>query len=146
VAGLALGATRARSRMSGAPRLGVTILYVADLDASARFYRDTIGLPLEPGFNEPAGDPWYGGSHAEYSWREGAYLHFALFPARPPQNRRSSGAELGFLVADLGPVHERALAAGVPVLHAPRPEPWGLTARYLDPDENIVGVTARMAR
>lgn len=27
------------------PRLGHVILYVADLDASVRFYRDVVGLP-----------------------------------------------------------------------------------------------------
>jgi predicted enzyme related to lactoylglutathione lyase len=39
-------------------------------------------------------------------------------------------------------LHEQAQNAGVTVLHPPREEPWGLTARYLDPDGNIVSMTA----
>jgi lactoylglutathione lyase len=128
--------------MSDRERLAVVILHVADLDRSLRFYRDVLGIPLEPGFNAPEDDPWYGGHHVELSWRAGAYLHFALFPAKA-EARATAGAELGFHVEDVSAVHQRAIAAAVAVLHAPRDEPWGLTARYRDPDGNIVGVTSR---
>lgn len=128
--------------MKRGDRLSVIILHVSDLEASLRFYRDLVGLALEPGVNEPADDPWIGGHHAELSWREGAYLHFALFRVR--QGRRpTAGAELGLHVGDVYGVHERMVAAGVVVLHEPRKEPWGITARYSDPDGNIVGVTSR---
>ena len=124
-------------------RLIVVILRAADLEASLRFYRDALGVPLAPGHNEPDDDPWFGGHHAELSYREGAYLHFALFPAQPPRRPATVGAEIGFLVPDAAHVHERAVAAGAHVLHAPRQEPWGLTARFADPDGNVVGVTSR---
>jgi catechol 2,3-dioxygenase-like lactoylglutathione lyase family enzyme len=124
-------------------RLVVVILHTSQLERSLRFYRDLIGLPLEPGHNEPDADPWYGGHHAELSWREGAYLHFALFPSKPPSHRVTSGAEIGLRVASLPEVHKRLLESGAEVLHGPRVEPWGETARYLDPDANIVGITAR---
>ncbi len=127
--------------MSDNGRLIAIILYVSDLERSVQFYRDLLQVPLEPGSNEPADDPWIGGRHAEISWRDGAYLHFALFPARPP-HRVTSGAEVGLLVADAADFHQQ-IASRVEVLHEPRPEPWGLTARYLDPDGNIVGVTSR---
>jgi lactoylglutathione lyase len=129
--------------MSDGRRLIVVILHVKDLDASVRFYRDLLGIPLAPGVNEPLDDRWYGGHHAEISWREGAYLHFALFPARPPALRTTTGAEVGLLVEDAHAVHPKLVAGGATVLHPPRPEPWGATARYLDPDGNIVGVTSR---
>lgn len=124
-------------------RLIVVILHVSNLERSLHFYRESVGLPLEPGFNEPEGDLWYGGHHAELSWREGAYLHFALFPTRPPIRRVTSGAEIGLLVDSLPEIHERLVEAGAEVLHEPRTEPWGVTARYLDPDGNVVGITAR---
>ena len=129
--------------MADAERLIVVILRVSDLEASLRFYRDVLGIPLEPGFNTPESDPCYGGHHVELSYREGAYLHFALFPARPPQFPPTSSAELGFVVADAGALHEKVAASGASVLHGPRSEPWGLTARYLDPDGNIVSITSR---
>lgn len=129
--------------MRDAERLIVAILHVADLQRSVRFYRDLLGLPLEPGRNEPESDPWFGGHHAEISWREGSYLHFALFPSRPPHHRVTTGVELGFSVDDVPAIHERLVRSGAEVLHEPRPEPWGLTARYLDPDGNVVGITER---
>jgi predicted enzyme related to lactoylglutathione lyase len=49
--------------------------------------------------------------------------------------------QLGLSSDDLAGVHERAVAAGVKVLHDPRQEPWGMTARYEDLDGNYVGVT-----
>ena len=129
--------------MADADRLAVVILRASNLEASLRFYRDVLRVALEPGFNEPESDPWYGGHHVELSYREGAYLHFALFPARPPKFPRTSSAELGFLVPDVAALHEHAVALGARVLHPPRGEPWGLTARYADPDGNIVGITSR---
>ena len=116
-------------------------LNTSDLDKSTSFYKDLIGVPLEPGINEPSDDVWTGGRHAELSWREGAYLHFALFPARPPERPVSTATQLGFNVDDLSDVHQRLVEAAVKVLHAPRDEPWGLSARYLDPDGNIVQLT-----
>jgi lactoylglutathione lyase len=128
--------------MSHHERLIVVILHVSELERSLRFYRDLLGVPLEPGVNTPEDDPWYGGHHAELSWRDGAYLHFSLFPARSPE-RKTTGAELGFMMDDVRMVHQRMTTAGVSALHEPRTEPWGLTARYADPDGNIVGVTSR---
>ena len=66
----------------------------------------------------------------------------ARFPARSPE-RTAAGVELGFYSDDVRAVHERVIAAAVPALHAPRMEPWRLTARYGDPDGNIVGITTR---
>ena len=129
--------------MSKSERLSVIILHVSDLEKSLRFYRDAIQIPLESGFNAPADDPWFGGHHAELSWREGAYLHFALFPARPT-HRVTSGVELAFPVDDAARAHVRLIAAGAIVLHQPRLEPWGWCARYVDPDGNIVGLTSRV--
>jgi lactoylglutathione lyase len=128
--------------MNDRERLTVVILHVADIDRSLHFYRDLIGIPLEPGLNVPEDDPWYGGRHVELSWRAGAYLHFALFPVRP-SGRTTVGIEFGFAVDDARAVHERVVAGAGTVLHEPRTEPWGLTARYEDPDGNIVGITSR---
>jgi len=121
-------------------RLAVIVLHASDLERSASFYRDVVGVPLVAGENEPRSDPWTGGAHAEISWFEGAYLHFAVVPANPPQRPVTTGVQIGFRTADLEAAHGRAVAAGVTVLHPPRQEPWGWTARYLDPDGNIVGL------
>jgi predicted enzyme related to lactoylglutathione lyase len=123
-------------------RLVVVVLHASDFERSADFYRRVVGIPLASGANEPQGDLWIGGAHAEISWFDGAYLHFAVVPALPPQRPVTTGVQIGFRVPDLDAVHGRALEAGVPVLHPPRDEPWGRTARYLDPDGNVAGVAA----
>ena len=129
--------------MSDLDRLVLVVLHASDLEASLQVYRDVFEVPLEPGENEPVADPWMGGHHAELSWREGAYLHFALFPARPPERPVSTGAQIGFIVRDVEALHSKAVAGGVRVVHPPRSEPWGRTARYYDPDANIINITSR---
>jgi catechol 2,3-dioxygenase-like lactoylglutathione lyase family enzyme len=132
-------------RDADSERLIFLALWVRDLETSAGFYRDLLGIPLHDGFNEPIGDPWIDGKHHEYSWRDGAYLHFALFPARPGAPT-TTGAELSFATGDVDAKHEELLAKGVEVVHAPRT--WEAEqlriARYRDPDGNIVAFTERV--
>ena len=118
-------------------RLVFVAIQASDLEASVRFYR-LLGIDLHSANNDAPGDPWIGGRHAEYSWTDGAYLHFALFD-RP--NEPTTQAEIGFYVQDLTAVHDRLSTEGVPVIHPPRAEPWGTTARYRDPDGNTVSLT-----
>lgn len=123
-------------------RLTFVALSVADLPRSLRFYRDILGVPLrEEAHDSELRDRWYGGPHAAYSWTDGAFIHFALYPSQRPHRPVSSGAQIGFHVPDFDAVHDRVVRAGFPVVQEPRTEPWGRTARYLDPDRNIVSIT-----
>ena len=127
-------------------RLNVLILWVSDLEQSAAFYADALSIPLDEGFNDPVGDPWIDGRHYEHSWRDGAYLHFALFPVRDGASP-TTGAELSFSTADVDAKHEELVGKGIDAVHAPRT--WasaGLRiARYRDPDGNVVAFTERIS-
>jgi predicted enzyme related to lactoylglutathione lyase len=125
------------AEMTNHGRLVAIILEVSDLDRSTALYRDAFGLTLHPGDNE-VDDRWIGGRHAEISWREGAYLHFALYPAK---EQPTSGAQITLSVADIDDAHAAAVQAGAHVLHQPRTEPWGRSARYRDYDGNVVELT-----
>ena len=119
-------------------RINAIILEVADLGASVRFYRDLVGLALHSGAdNEAPGDRWISGAHAATSWPDGAFLHFSLYQSKGEVTR---GAQVGFACDDLTAAHAR-IAAGALVIHPPRPEPWGETARYADPDGNVISLT-----
>ena len=125
------------------PRMIFVALNVADLERSVSFYREAFGIDFHSDRNEPDSDTWYGGPHCAYSWTDGAFLHFALFPALPPERATSRDVQLGFDTNDIVEGHARAVAFGAVVVHEPRPEPWGHTARYRDPDGNLVSITQR---
>ncbi len=102
--------------------------HVEDLEASARFYRDGLGITLERD---------KGREHEEVSWH-GPYFHFALFPKEAAEE-----PGLGFFVEDLDAAHERLVATGATVEQAPYAAPWGKDARYRDPDGNLISLTER---
>jgi predicted enzyme related to lactoylglutathione lyase len=118
-------------------RLVAVILSVSDLERSTVLYRDAFGVDLHPGDNG-GDDLWTGGQHAEISWTEGAYLHFALYPAK---GQPTTGAQISLGVDDIDRAHDRAVKAGADVLHEPRTEPWGRSGRYQDFDGNVVELT-----
>ena len=114
------------------------ILEVADLDRSVRLYRDAFGIDLRMSEHDDD-DRWIGGRHAARSWSEGAFFHFALYAAKAGQ--ATTAAQLGLRVDDLDRAHEQAVAAGAAIIHAPIPQPWGRSARYHDPDCNVIELT-----
>ncbi len=122
-------------------RLIFIALNAGDLERSVAYYRDAFGIEFHRDVNEPSSDVWYGGQHAAFSWTEGAFLHFAIFPAHAPERPPTRDAQIGFSVTDIDSAHARALEAGSELVHEPRPEPWGSTARYRDPDGNLVSIT-----
>jgi lactoylglutathione lyase len=121
--------------MDGTERLVAVVLTVSDLDRAMALYRDAFGLDFHQSDHE-GDDEWTSGRHAATSWTEGSFLHFALYATK--DGRATTGAQIGFRVGDLGAAHARAVAAGAEVVHAPKPQPWGTSARYRDFDGNII--------
>jgi catechol 2,3-dioxygenase-like lactoylglutathione lyase family enzyme len=113
---------------------------VRDMDAALRFYRDTIGLPLEE-----KGD-------VSTEKVEGV-KHFGLWPLAEaaescfgsrewPSNMTAPQAWMEFDVEDVAAAAEELRAKGYRLLVAPKTEPWGQTvARLLSPEGVLVGVT-----
>src|SRR4051794_26450481 len=128
--GSAYGGSNPPAPITTDPRLVFVALRVRDIGASAWFYREAFGVPFESGQRPQP--------HAEVSWKDGAYLHLALFPADPGP---TENAEIGFFVDDVETAHARAVAASAEVVREPRDEPWGRTAAYRDPDGNLVTLT-----
>jgi predicted enzyme related to lactoylglutathione lyase len=119
-------------------RLIVTELRVADLERALHFYRELLGLPFAD--IERHADDDVPHAHASWgSWR--VDQHFVRLNIYPRGVRQATYTVLGFLVNDLGTMHERLLRAGVEVLLAPEQKTWGRTASYRDPDGNEVGLT-----
>ena len=128
--------------MSERNRLVTVLLEVADLDRSVQLYQRGFGLDLHVtdhfGADHGRDDRWISGRHAATTWKEGAFLHLALYESK---GERTCGAQLSFKVDDIAAAHLAAIDAGAEVLHDPRREPWGTSARYSDLDGNVVELT-----
>lgn len=127
--------------MTGSNRLVAVVIEVADLDRSAALYRDGFGVSLKPPDDHGGDDRWVSGSHCATSWTEGAFLHFALYQAKTEE--RTANAQIGLDVTDLDEAHAAAVSAGAAVIHGPRSEHWGRSARYRDFDGNVIELTQR---
>ena len=100
------------------------LLRPVDPERSIRFYRDTLGLAVFREFGEP---PHYG----IVFFTGNGLLEVSGRSAEPP----AGNIELWFQVRDVDRAHRELDAAGVPVLQAPRTEPWGLREMWIaDPD------------
>jgi predicted enzyme related to lactoylglutathione lyase len=130
--------------MANGVRLVTAVVEVENLDRSLDLYRDGFGLDLHladhEGGDHGADDRWISGRHAATTWTDGAFLHFALYESK---GEHTSGAQLSFAVEDIASAHLAACAAGAEVLHEPRTEPWGISARYRDFDRNVIELTQR---
>jgi lactoylglutathione lyase len=101
-------------------RLNVVYLYVSDMQRSAAFYRDLLGIPLE----------------GDGDWQEAslAGARFALHRAHEGIGPLSTGTiHVNLEVADLVAATQRLRDAGVDVDETMR-EDWGAAARIADPD------------
>lgn len=131
------GVTRMTERMVN------VVIEVADVERSAVLYRQAFGVDIHlddhEGGEAGAGERWTSGRHGAFSWTDGAYLHFAINPAK--EDGPTRGVQLGFIVDDLAGAHRAAVTAGADVIHGPRHEgSWGPTARYRDFDGNVVSL------
>jgi catechol 2,3-dioxygenase-like lactoylglutathione lyase family enzyme len=101
-------------------KVNVVYLYVTDMERSAAFYRDLLGIPLE------------GDEH----WQEATIggTRFALHHTHEGIGELSAGTiHLNLEVADVDDAAERLRAAGVDVEETMR-EDWGAALRFRDPD------------
>jgi predicted enzyme related to lactoylglutathione lyase len=105
-------------------RLNVVYLYVRDLDRSLAFYRDLLGIPIEPNSHNP-------------EWAEARFVdgvRFALHPWHEGVPEISSGSVMiDFEVENLDAALTRLREAGVKV-GEPLREFWGSVCSFTDPD------------
>lgn len=73
------------------------------------------------------------------SWTDGAFMHFSLYATK--DGVVTTNAQIAFRVDNLEATHDRAMAAGAELVHPPKAQPWGTSARYRDPDGNVIELT-----
>jgi lactoylglutathione lyase len=119
--------------------LGYAILFVSDLEASIRFYRDVLGLPFRFATDSYAEFATEG---AKFSLYARSHLPELIGREAPSGPAGWPQGEVCFLCEDVDAEHERLLAAGVQVLAPPTDRPWGeRTLHVADPDGWVVELT-----
>jgi catechol 2,3-dioxygenase-like lactoylglutathione lyase family enzyme len=101
-------------------RISVVYLYVSDMERSAAFYRELLGMPLE----------------GDADWQEVSLggVRFALHRTREGIGELSSGTvHLNLEVADVDAAADRLRAAGVETGETMRDD-WGAALEVRDPD------------
>jgi catechol 2,3-dioxygenase-like lactoylglutathione lyase family enzyme len=116
---------------------------VRDMDASFRFYREGLGVPIEPG-DYPATED-LAGVKAFALWALSAAAESCFAKKEWPADVPVPQAWLEFDVESVDAVGSAAAELeqnGYRMLVRPRLEPWGQTvARVLSPEGLLVGVT-----
>jgi catechol 2,3-dioxygenase-like lactoylglutathione lyase family enzyme len=113
---------------------------VRDMDASLRFYRDTIAMPLEES-GDVSTEKVDGVKHFGL-WPLGEAAESCFGSREWPSTVAVPQAWVEFDAEDVVAAAEELRAKGYRLLVAPKTEPWGQTvARLLSPEGIIVGVT-----
>ena len=109
-------------------KLAHVIEFVADMDRTVRFYRDTIGLPLK---------------FQSSGWSEFATGETTL-TLHPASDRNPAGkVELGFHVPDLQQRHTEMTTKGVQFPTPPQKQDYGgMLAQFVDSEGSHVSVSA----
>lgn len=68
-------------------------------------------------------------------------MHFALYATK--DGEVTTNAQIAFRIDNIEAAHDRAVAAGAELVHPPKAQPWGTSARYRDPDGNVIELTQR---
>jgi predicted enzyme related to lactoylglutathione lyase len=101
-------------------------IQVSDLDASAAFYEQHLGLTRQPG---PPHAVVYATQPIAFALREPVPGFDPTATAEP-----SGGVALWFHAPDAQDIHDRLVAADVPIASAPIDGPFGRTFTFVDPD------------
>lgn len=111
---------------------------VEDLEAASLYYRETLGLAVEPKA---------GGGYADV--KIGGVLHFGLWERAHaagamgvPVEQVPLGFTVGFEVDEVDAAHRAIGERGAEILQDPHDEPWGQrTARFLSPSGMLCEVS-----
>ena len=113
------------------------VIYVSDMQRSAAFYRDTLGLPLK--FSSPG---WTEFSNAGTTLA----LHKHMASEQRTPQASAGQATLVFVVDDIQAACETLKAEGVHFSLEPQKQPSGLTlAVFQDPDGFGITLQQRQA-
>ena len=122
--------------MDSWPRgIGAITLFVEDLDAAKRFYRDVFGLPVT--FEDDASAVFSFGNTI-INLLKATEAPELIAPATVAHREAGSRFQVTVEVDDVDEVCAELATRGVALLNGPMDRPWGVrTACFRDPDGHI---------
>ena len=120
-------------------KLGYTITYVPDVEASLAFFENAFGLKRR--FLHESGT--YGEldtgetTHA-FAAHELGDMNFAGGHVHADTSAQPLGFEIALVTGDVAAAHARALAAGAREMAAPSHKPWGQVVSYVRCPDGIL--------
>src|SRR3712207_1204140 len=112
-------------------RIAYCVLYVADLDRMARFYGETLGLPVSERSERFVA---FGGACAPLALEAGGP------PVGGPRVREQNPTLVQFAVGDVEEAVAALVARGVAFEGEVRRGPYGALAFFCDPEGNRLGL------
>lgn len=121
-------------------KLGYTIIYVPDVEASLAFFETAFGMKRQ--LLVPTGD--YGElatgettlSFAHHSLGES---HFSQGYIKASDSALPLGMEIALVTNDVAAAHTKAIASGASEVCAPEKKPWGQVISYIrSPDGCLI--------
>ncbi len=111
-------------------KLGYTILYVSDVEATVSFYESAFGLKRqfvhESGYGEMiTGETKLAFASVELATSNGVTFQLALPDAPAPS------FEIAFTTDDVASAFQRSVAAGARPVAEPKQKPWGQLVCYV---------------
>lgn len=128
-------------------KLGYTILYVPDVDASLTFFERAFGLQRRFLHESGAyGELDTGQTTLAFAAHELGAVNLPGGYVAAHSAAQPLGMELALVTEDVAAAHATALAAGARELAPPQPKPWGQVVSYLRcPDGALVELCSPMA-
>lgn len=127
-------------------KLGYTIVYVPDVEASLSFYARAFGL--ERRFIHETGtygELETGETTLAFAAHALGEMNFAGGHVEAHASNKPLGMEIGLVTEDVEAAHRQALDAGATELAAPATRPWGQVVSYVRcPDGALVELCSPM--
>ena len=124
--------------------LGWTIVYVRNVGASVRFYRQAFGLELR--FlteQQDYAEMETGATALAFASNRFAAMHLPAPIRESDPDEPAPGFTVSFRSEDVRTDWERAVGAGAAALSAPAEQPWGQTVGYVrDPDGVLIEIAS----
>ena len=127
-------------------KLGYTIVYVPDVQASVEFFERAFGLKRRFIHESGYGEMETGSTALAFAAHELGASNLPGGYVRASDSEQPLGMEIALVTEDVALAHARAVAQGAVSVKEPVVKPWGQTVSYVRcPDGTLVEICSPVA-